>query len=171
MEAADVPYKYIIYRLKFSKIQGLHYLCFCFLLSFCDFFLALLQTMYVMPVLLILKQATSTRMKPRMRMATMAPMIAPKGTCVSWKGGKVEYSPVPKEEEFIIPIKRLHCDYSWKINEYKIDWLQKGLYLQTQCLLSKVFLIQQIQLRLVSWTQCGLLDLIRLILRLNLRLT
>ena len=72
-----------------------NYLCFCFLLSFCDFFLALLQTMYVMPVLLILKQARSTRMKPRRRMATMAPMIAPKGTCVSWKGGKVEYSPVP----------------------------------------------------------------------------
>ena len=141
-----------LYRLKFSKIQGLHYLCFCFLLSFCDFFLALLQTMYVMPVLLILKQATSTRMKPRMRMATMAPMIAPKGTCVSWKGGKVEYSPVPKEEEFIIPIKRLHCDYSWKINEYKIDWLQKGLYLQTQYLLSKVFWFNRFDLGL-SYTQ------------------
>lgn len=49
-----------------------------------------------MPVLLILKQARSTRIKPTKSMATMAPMIAPKGTEVSCKGGKVEYSPDPE---------------------------------------------------------------------------
>ena len=36
-----------------------------------------------------------------MRMATMAAMIAPKGTVDSWNGGNVEYSPVPEGEEFI----------------------------------------------------------------------
>ena len=76
----------------------------------------------------------------------MAPMIAPKGTCVSWKGGKVEYSPVPKEEEFIIPssIKRLHCDYSWKINEYKIEidlemFLQDFIYRLNTYFLNLIF--------------------------------
>ena len=35
-----------------------------------------------------------------MRMATMAAMIAPKGTVDSWNGGNVEYSPVPVGEGF-----------------------------------------------------------------------
>ena len=49
-----------------------------------------------MPVLLILKQARSTRTKPRSKIATITPMMAPKGTEDSWKGGKVEYSPDPE---------------------------------------------------------------------------
>ena len=33
-------------------------------------------------------------------MATMAPMIAPKGTEVSWNGGNVEKSPEPRNSSF-----------------------------------------------------------------------